>query len=253
MYQPLLEQRKLLLCSHPLFLEITSLGKLQLFMENHVFAVWDFMTLTKRLQQDLTCTRLPWLPPADPQAARLINEIVLGEESDSHPNRQGHCSHFELYLEAMVEVGASTSAIHRFVALQQQGMDASTALRMADVPAGAARFVNDTLQIALNAPTHCVAAAFLHGRERVIPSMFEHLLQPDTLIHRQAPTLCGYFERHIELDTEHHGPAAEHLLERLVGADPTYPQEAHDAALAAVESRITLWDEVRAALQEVHP
>ncbi|MFL1480161.1 DUF3050 domain-containing protein [Pseudomonas grimontii] len=252
MYQSLLEQRKLQLCSHPLFQEITSLKKLQLFMENHVFAVWDFMTLTKRLQQDLTCTRLPWLPPADPQAARLINEIVLGEESDSHP-RQGHCSHFEWYLEAMVEVGASTSAIKRFVALQHQGVEASAALRMADVPAGAERFVSDTLHIALNAPTHCVAAAFLHGRERVIPSMFEHILQPDTLIHRQAPTLCGYFERHIELDTEHHGPAAEQLLGRLVGADPTYPQQAHDAALAAVESRITFWDEVQAALQEVHP
>ncbi len=252
MYQPLLEQRKRLLCSHPLFLEISSLEKLQLFMEHHVFAVWDFMTLTKRLQQDLTCTRLPWLPPADPQAARLINEIVLGEESDSHP-RQGHCSHFEWYLEAMVEVGASTSAIQRFIALQHQGVEASTALRMAEVPAGAARFVSDTLRMALEAPTHCVAAAFLHGRERVIPSMFEHLLQPDTLIHRQASALCGYFERHIEVDTEHHGRAAEQLLERLVGADPTYPQQAHDAALAAVESRITFWDEVQAALQEVHP
>ncbi|RDS89030.1 DUF3050 domain-containing protein [Pseudomonas fluorescens] len=252
MYPPLLEQRKRLLCSHPLFLEITSLEKLRLFMENHVFAVWDFMTLTKRLQQDLTCTRLPWLPPADPQAARLINEIVLGEESDSHP-RQGHCSHFEWYLEAMVEVGASTSAIHRFIALLHQGVEASTALRMADVPAGAARFVSDTLHIALQAPTHCVAAAFLHGRERVIPSMFEHLLQPDTLIHRQAPALCGYFRRHIELDTEHHGPAAEELLERLVSADPAYPQQAHNAALAAVESRITFWDEVRAALHEVYP
>lgn len=252
MHQLLLEQRKLQLCSHPLFQEITSLKKLQLFMENHVFAVWDFMTLTKRLQQDLTCTRLPWLPPADPQAARLINEIVLGEESDAHP-RQGHCSHFEWYLEAMLEVGASTSAINRFVALQHQGVEASTALHMADVPAGAARFVSDTLHIALNAPTHCVAAAFLHGRERVIPSMFEHILQPDTLIHRQAPILCGYFEHHIELDTEHHGPAAEQLLARLVGADPTYPQQAHDAALAAVESRITFWDEVQAALQEVYP
>ncbi|OPA99456.1 mangotoxin biosynthesis-involved protein MgoB, partial [Pseudomonas fluorescens] len=118
MYPPLLEQKKIQLCSHPLFQEITSHRKLQLFMETHVFSVWDFMTLVKRLQQDLTCTHLPWLPPADPQAARLINEIVLGEESDEHP-RQGHCSHFELYLEAMAEVGASTVVINRFIALQR--------------------------------------------------------------------------------------------------------------------------------------
>ncbi len=115
-------------------------SKLQIFMENHVFAVWDFMTLTKRLQQDLTCTQLPWLPPADPQAARLINEIVLGEESDAHP-RRGHCSHFELYREAMVEVGASTSRSNRFITLQRQGVEANTALQQVERPAGVARFV----------------------------------------------------------------------------------------------------------------
>ncbi|QHF42360.1 mangotoxin biosynthesis-involved protein MgoB [Pseudomonas sp. S35] len=252
MYQSLLEQRKRKLCSHALFMEITSLRKLQLFMESHVFAVWDFMTLTKRLQQDLTCTRLPWLPPADAQAARLINEIVLGEESDEHPS-QGHCSHFEWYLQAMVEVGACTLAIKRFIALQREGVDASAALHRVDVPAGVARFVDDTLHIALNASTHCVAAAFFHSREQVIPSMFEDILRQGALIHHQAPTLCTYLKRHIELDTENHGPAAEQLLERLTSADPTYPQQAYEAALAAVESRITFWDEVRASLQEVQP
>ncbi len=251
MHQPLLEQTKLQLCRHPLFAEITSLRKLQLFMESHVFAVWDFMTLTKRLQQDLTCTHLPWLPPADPHAARLINEIVLGEESDMHP-RQGHCSHFELYLEAMAEIGANTLVIDRFVALLRHGQDANTALREVDAPPGVARFVSATLHIALNAPTHCVAAAFLHGRERVIPAMFERLLQADEVIHHHAPTLCGYLKRHIELDTQDHGPAAEQLLERLVSADPTFAQQAHDTARAAVESRIMFWDEVRASLQEVH-
>ena len=252
MHHTLLEQKQLQLCGHPLFNEITSINKLQLFMESHVFAVWDFMTLTKRLQQDLTCTQLPWLPPADPHAARLINEIVLGEESDEHP-RQGYCSHFELYLEAMAEVGANTCAINHFIALQRQGLDASAALLEVAAPAGVARFVSATLHIALSAPTHCVAAAFLHGREHVIPAMFKHLLQSDELIQHQAPTLYGYLARHIELDTEDHAPAAQLLLERLVSADPTYPPQAHDTALAAVESRITFWNQVRASLQEVHP
>lgn len=252
MYQVLLKQKKLQLCSHPLFEEITSLGKLQLFMENHVFAVWDFMTLTKRLQRDLTCTQLPWLPPSDPQAARLINEIVLGEESDEHP-RRGHCSHFELYREAMLEVGASTHAIDTFIALQRRGVGANAALCQVDVLPGVARFVASTLHIALNAPTHCVAAAFLHGRESIIPSMFERLLQGSEIIDRQAPTLGYYLNRHIELDTQGHEPAAQRMLQGLTLSAPEYQQQAVETAINAVENRIKLWDDVRTLLQQVRP
>lgn len=252
MHQHLLEQKKLQLCSHPLLTEITSLNKLQLFMEHHVFAVWDFMTLTKRLQQDLTCTQLPWLPPTDPLAARLINEIVLGEESDEHPTR-GHCSHFELYLEAMTEAGADTRAVQRFIELQRQGVQASAALQMIDVLPGVARFVDSTLQVAKNAPTHCVAAAFLHGRESVIASMFERILHGNPCIGRQAPTLCHYLSRHIELDAQDHEPAAQQLLQRLIGSDTTRQSQADESALAAVQNRLSLWDALRASLQEVQP
>ena len=252
MHQYLLEQKKQKLFGHPLFIEITTLGKLQHFMQYHVFAVWDFMSLTKRLQQDLTCTQLPWLPCADPHAARLINEIVLAEESDEHPTR-GYCSHFELYLDAMTEAGASTVAITRFIELQSQGVEVSAALQMIGSPPGVARFVDSTLQIALSAPTHCVAAAFLHGRESVIPSMFERLLHSHVFIGRQAPTLCHYLSRHIDMDSDDHGPAAHQLLQRLIEADPSRQREADNTALGAVESRITLWDDVLASMQEVRP
>ena len=221
-------------------------------MEQHVFAVWDFMSLAKRLQQDLTGTQLPWLPPADPQSARLINEIVLGEESDEHPVR-GHCSHFELYLEAMAETGADTTPILRFIELQREGVEASTAMRMINVRPGVARFVSSTLQIALNAPTHCVAAAFLHGRESVIPSMFERILQGDVFMARQAPLFCHYLSRHIELDTQDHGPGAEQLLERLIGADPARRHQAQNTALSAIDNRLGFWDDVHASLHEVRP
>ena len=241
--------KKAELSIHPIFSEITSLSVLRRFMETHVFAVWDFMSLTKRLQQELTCVRLPWLPPTDPHAARLINEIVLGEESDDRP-AQGHYSHFELYLDAMREVGASTVAVERFVALQQEGVSYDVALRSVEVDPAAAQFVRHTLHTALHAPSHSVAAAFLHGRESVIPQMFQRILDDWDIGIDQAPTFRYYLQRHIEVDSEDHGPAAQKLLARLVDGDPQREEDVYASALAAVESRIALWDGLRQSMNE---
>src|ERR1700760_2966336 len=98
------------LIEHPLYKHINSLNELSVFMEHHVFAVWDFMSLLKALQQKLTCTTLPWMPAGNANTRYLINEIVTGEESDidEYGNRT---SHFELYLKAMAQAGASAEAI----------------------------------------------------------------------------------------------------------------------------------------------
>ena len=242
--------KKTQLSAHPIFSEIDSLHTLQRFMEVHVFAVWDFMSLTKRLQQELTCTRLPWLPPRDPKAARLINEIVLGEESDDRPSRHDHYSHFELYLDAMREIGASTARIEHFVELLREGIHYKTALDSVGAGRAATYFVRDTLDIALNAPAHCVAAAFLHGRESVIPQMFQRILDDWGITADKAPTFRYYLERHIEVDSEDHGPAAESLLARLVAGNEQHQREVYAAAIAAVESRIALWDALRLTMRE---
>ena len=217
-------------------------------METHVFAVWDFMSLTKRLQQELTCTRLPWLPPADPAAARLINEIVLGEETDDRLDG-GHYSHFELYLDAMREIGASTQQIERFVALQNDGLHYSVALQRVNAGQAASTFVSHTLHTALHAPAHSVAAAFLHGRESVIPQMFQTILDQWNVGVEQAPVFRYYLQRHIEVDADEHGPAAEQLLMRLVDGDEQRLSEVYQGALAAVESRIQLWDTLRLSMR----
>lgn len=245
----LLDRKKAELSAHPIFSEIDSLNVLRRFMEAHVFAVWDFMSLTKRLQQELTCTQLPWLPPKDPKAARLINEIVLGEESDDRLDK-GHYSHFELYLDAMREVGASTARIERFVELQKEGVHYETALICVSAGEAESRFVRDTLNIALNAPAHSVAAAFLHGRESVIPRMFQQILDDWGITANQAPTFRYYLERHIEVDSEDHGPAAESLLARLVDSDEQRKHQVYETAMAAVESRIALWDALRVSMRE---
>ncbi len=246
-----LRQHKEQLATHPIFAEIDSLPVLQRFMETHVFAVWDFMSLTKRLQQELTCVHLPWLPPQDPKAARLINEIVLGEESDDRLDH-GHYSHFELYLDAMREVGASTRAIERFVSLQREGVGYASALQQAQASDTARMFVCHTLDVALNAQAHSVAAAFLHGRESVIPSMFQRILDDWGITGEQAPTFRYYLQRHIEVDSEDHGPAAEALLARLTGQDPQRQQQVYEAAIGAVQSRIALWDRLRVSMRVPH-
>ena len=192
---------------------------------------------------------MPWLPPKDPQAARLINEIVLGEESDQREG-PGHCSHFELYLEAMREVGASTVAIERFIELLRDGMTVDTALRTVNAAPMVIRFVANTLDIALNASAHKVAAAFLHGRESVIPHMFQRILDEWGIDKAQAPTLRYYLRRHIDIDSEDHGPAAEQLLDRLVAGQSQREAEIYSTALAAVDSRLALWDGLQLSLNQ---
>jgi Protein of unknown function (DUF3050) len=104
------------LLEHPVYAEVTSVGDLRRFMEDHVFAVWDFMSLLKRLQQDLTCTKVPWFPADNARAARLINDIVIGEETDVDPDGS-YVSHLDLYLRAMEDVGASSQQFNTFRSL----------------------------------------------------------------------------------------------------------------------------------------
>ena len=88
------------LLDHPIYTQVASVADLRRFMEDHVFAVWDFMSLLKRLQQDMTCIKVPWFPADNAKAARLINDIVIGEETDVDPDGS-YVSHLALYLRAM--------------------------------------------------------------------------------------------------------------------------------------------------------
>lgn len=229
------------LARHPLFAELRSLDDLRAFMEWHVFAVWDFLSLLKRLQRDLTCVTLPWTPPANPRAARLINEIVLGEESDLTPDGDA-LSHFELYLAAMREVGADTARVDAFLDCLAQGVAFEAAIARAGVPAPVATFMRATLRTAQQGTLDQVLGSFFHGRENVIPRMFAGLLQSWGVTREAAPLFVYYLDRHIALDAEEHGPAAERLIAELVGDDAVRQEALLSAALAALKQRGQLWD-----------
>ena len=234
---------------HPLYAAIRDLDDLRVFTRTHAFAVFDFMSLLKRLQRELTCVELPWRPRADRAAARLVNAIVLGEESDED-GRGGHGSHLELYLRAMAELGADRGPIERTLAALQAGAGLPGALAQATAPAHAHRFVLATWAVAERGALHEVAAAFALGREEVIPDMFLALVHE---AERGTPGTLGslrfYLERHIHIDGTEHTPLAFALLARLAGDDEQKWQEMESAARLALEERTLLWDGVLAELR----
>ena len=100
------------LIEHQLYQNIETIPALRCFMESHIYAVWDFMSLVKKLQLDLTTTTIPWQPKQNNSAGRLINEIVWGEETDIDKNGVP-MSHFEMYLNAMDQVNAESNGIKK--------------------------------------------------------------------------------------------------------------------------------------------
>jgi DNA polymerase III psi subunit len=233
------------LAGHRIYGRLNALGPLRAFMESHVFAVWDFMSLVKTLQQRLTCVQAPWQPPSDTLSARLINEIVLAEESDQFADGQ-YESHFELYLRAMEEVGANTQPMRAFMHALRAGHAVASALAHAGARRSTTTFVMNTMAT-VDLETHEVAASFLLGREAVIPLMFEQVLSVTARI--DAPMLNWYLARHIEVDGDEHGPAGWRLLAQLCGTNAKRWKEAEISATRALEARRALWDAVCGALE----
>lgn len=234
----------------PLYEHVSDENSLRLLMRAHVFAVWDFQSLLKSLQRSLTCVDMPWLPTADAEARRFVNEIVLDEESDAAPGG-GYLSHFELYVQAMAECGADREPIETFVKQLRAGHTVDEALALPVVPRGVASFVKTTMEIARSGQVHRVAAAFSHGREEVIPLMFRRLVERLVNV---APDRWSkfhyYLMRHIGHDEDTHGPLSRRLVERLCGTERRLWAEAEQTARVALEARIALWDDVLDAIRQ---
>jgi hypothetical protein len=233
---------------HPLYGSIHSVDALRIYMEHHVYAVWDFMSLLKSLQRKLTCVSLPWLPVGSANTRFLINEIVAGEESDVD-EAGNRTSHFELYLQAMEKAGADTRSIRSFVTALQQGKSVKEALQVADAPAAAKQFVLNTFELIDQDQSHVLSAVFTFGREDLIPEMFLSLINKlETSLDADVSVFKYYIERHIEVDGGHHSQLALEMTSELCGLDSEKWMQAGAAVEQALRSRVLLWS---GALQEI--
>ncbi|AID34833.2 MULTISPECIES: DUF3050 domain-containing protein [Mesorhizobium] len=238
-----LEPARHQLAGHEVYAALSCIEDVRVFMEHHVFAVWDFMSLLKSLQRSLSCVEVPWLPVGSSRMRRLINEIVLEEETDLIDGEA--TSHFELYRSAMLAAGANTRPIDTFVKALRDGAEVAVALASCSAPVGARAFVGKTFEIIASDNIHQIAAAFTFGREEAIPGMFRTLVA--SLSRQQSSSLTPfqvYLDRHIGLDEDTHGPMAVAMLAELCGDDERRWEQATDAALAALAARLTLWSTV---------
>lgn len=238
------------LADHPLYDALCSITALRVFMEHHVYAVWDFMSLVKTLQAQVAPSSIPWVPPDNPRLAHLINQLVLEEESDhalADPSGHVFASHFESYCVAMSEIGADILPVTHFI--HQSRCDGLvTAMQTTGVPEPAKRFMSFTFKIIRHGQPHQLAAVLAYGRESLVPQMFQSILAGLQVGQQAAPVLHRYLHRHVELDGNEHGPLAVRLVEDICGRDVSKRQQAMDSAADALQARLAFWDGIYQAI-----
>ncbi len=230
--------------NHDLYHLLKDIQDIRSFMESHVFAVWDFMSLLKSLQNNLTGVKLPWLPKKNAKLTRFINEIVQVEESDLDMNNIPK-SHFSMYLESMDEINADRKNINEFLNFLEQGLDVEQALNRIKADDKIKEFVNYTFSIIKKNKPHLTAAAFTYGREDVIPEIFIKIIKELDPKNKKYSNLKYYLDRHIEIDGDTHGPLALEMMHELCGDDINKWTEALKVGEHALQYRIKLWDSIK--------
>jgi len=226
--------------SHRLYQQLQTIEDIKIFTKDHVFAVWDFMSLLKTLQRELTCVSVPWVPRKKGKLTQFINEITLAEESDVDLSGESK-SHFEMYLDAMRHMGSDTHKIEVFLSKIHQNSSIEEALDFAEVPEAIKNFVKVTFKTIYSNDAHKVAAAFTFGREDLIPDMFIEIIH-QTHEQESFKDFLYYLNRHVELDGDSHGPLSLDMIVELCGDDQQKWSEVLVTAKEALEVRISLWD-----------
>jgi hypothetical protein len=242
------EPLKQAIIDHKLYSVIGNIEDVRTFMQHHVYAVWDFMSLLKSLQYNLTCTTIPWFPKGDAETRYLINEIVAGEESDVDPNGK-RMSHFELYVQAMEQCGAQTEPIKNFISVLKESGNLLPAFEAASLPSTVRDFVTFTFHVIATDQPHLQAAVFCFGREDLIPEMFHSIVNDISEATPENISLFQYYlKRHIEVDGGLHGELALQMVAKLCGDNEEYWQQAEAVVRAALQFRVNLWNGIYDAI-----
>jgi hypothetical protein len=211
------------------------------------------MSLIKALQRELTCVEVPWVPKGSPVVRKLINEMVLGVETDVDQDGRP-ASHYELYLDAMEATGADTSAIKDLIREISFGKTVDEALATLSIPETVKDFVQFSFDTIGKSKVHEIAALITFGRRDLIPDLFCDLVEDlDERYPNQLNLLCYYLDRHQEVEAGEHGPMMMQMVVELCGEDETKWEECQVAAIRALKHQMALWDGIAACINQTTP
>jgi hypothetical protein len=171
----------------------------------------------------------------------FINEIVLSEESD-YIEGIGYVSHFEIYLEAMKEIGADSSKILKLIDSINREGSAYDGINNLDILDEVKDFIKFDLDTALSGDLPKIVGSFTLGREKVIPNMFEHIVQ-SVAVASATNKFTTYLNRHIDIDGDRHGPLSSELLDKLCCSDKNL-EVAYQAGIDSLNLRLKVWDKL---------
>ena len=244
-----LEPLKDKLRNHSLYNNIKDVEDLKIFSSAHVYAVWDFMSLLKFLQIKLTSTSLPWFPSENNTTAKLINEIVAGEETDEDQNANP-MSHFEMYINSIQEFGLDTDEILNNINSLNKLESIEEDIDKLDIENYVKNFLKFTFSVIKRGNVHEVASVFTFGREDLIPDMFIPLIEGINAENNDLDKLIYYFKRHIEVDGDLHGPMSMEMLSYLCNDEAKKISEASLISKEALLARISLWDGIENEIKQ---
>ena len=244
-----LEPLKDKLRNHSLYNNIKDVEDLKIFSSAHVYAVWDFMSLLKFLQIKLTSTSLPWFPSENNTTAKLINEIVAGEETDEDQNANP-MSHFEMYINSIQEFGLDTDEILNNINSLNKLESIEEDIDKLDIKNYVKNFLKFTFSVIKRGNVHEVASVFTFGREDLIPDMFIPLIEGINAENNDLDKLIYYFKRHIEVDGDLHGPMSMEMLSYLCNDEAKKISEASSISNEALLARISLWDGIENEIKQ---
>ena len=141
----------------------------------------------------------------------------------------------------------------RFIKLIEDGNTVRYSLNEITIDQRVAEFVHFTFSIIETDQPHHIAAVFTFGREDVIPDMFIEVLRKsgsEDILHNK---LMYYFQRHIELDGDEHGPLSLKMIADLCGDDDQKWNESLEVAKQSLQKRINLWDGINELIQKGVP